>query len=81
LDVRAVINDRTKVNIEVQFRAVGNMDKRSLYYRSCEYSKGIHAGDNYKNLPQVVVINILGAEFTDLPAETVKNILKENSLY
>ncbi|MDR2087261.1 MAG: Rpn family recombination-promoting nuclease/putative transposase [Dysgonamonadaceae bacterium] len=69
LDVRAVINDRTKVNIEVQLRAVGNMDKRSLYYWSCEYSKGIHAGDNYNKLPQVVVINILGAEF--LPIDEV----------
>jgi predicted transposase/invertase (TIGR01784 family) len=46
-----------------------NMDKRSLYYWSRKYSKGIHAGDNYKKLPQVVVINILGAEF--LPIEEV----------
>jgi predicted transposase/invertase (TIGR01784 family) len=63
LDVRAVMGDGTKVNIEVQLRAVGNMGKRSLYYWSREYIKGIRSGKDYLQLPKVITINIVGAEF------------------
>ncbi|MDR1631298.1 MAG: Rpn family recombination-promoting nuclease/putative transposase [Dysgonamonadaceae bacterium] len=69
LDVRAVMNDSTKVNIEVQLQRVGNMDKRSLYYWCREYIKGIRSGKDYIKLPQVVSINILGDEF--LPIDEV----------
>ncbi|MDR2679932.1 MAG: Rpn family recombination-promoting nuclease/putative transposase, partial [Tannerella sp.] len=44
LDVRAKIDNGTKVNIEVQLRNVGNMDRRSLFYWSREYVKGIRGG-------------------------------------
>jgi predicted transposase/invertase (TIGR01784 family) len=69
LDVRAEMNDGTKVNIEVQLRTVGDMDKRSLYYWSREYTKSIHSGNNYTKLPVVIAINIVGAEF--LPIDEV----------
>jgi predicted transposase/invertase (TIGR01784 family) len=32
LDVRAVLQGKTKVNIEVQIRNQNNMDRRSLFY-------------------------------------------------
>jgi predicted transposase/invertase (TIGR01784 family) len=63
LDIRAVLADGTKVNIEVQLRNVGNMDKRSLFYWSREYTKGIGAGQDYIELPNVVSINIVNFEF------------------
>jgi predicted transposase/invertase (TIGR01784 family) len=63
LDIRAVLADGTKVNIEVQLRNLGNMDKRSLFYWSREYTKGIEAGQDYIELPNVVSINIVNFEF------------------
>jgi predicted transposase/invertase (TIGR01784 family) len=63
LDIRAVLADGTKINIEVQVRNVGNMDKRSLFYWSKEYTKGIDAGQDYIELPNVVSINIVNFEF------------------
>jgi predicted transposase/invertase (TIGR01784 family) len=63
LDIRAVLADGTKVNIEVQLRNLGNMDKRSLFYWSREYTKGIEAGQDYTELPNVVSINIVNFEF------------------
>jgi predicted transposase/invertase (TIGR01784 family) len=62
-DVRAVLQDRTKVNIEVQIRNRGDMDKRSLFYCSREYVKGIKAGQDYKELPNVIAVNIINFEF------------------
>jgi predicted transposase/invertase (TIGR01784 family) len=63
LDIRAVLADGTKVNIEVQLRNLGNMDKRSLFYWSREYTRGIEAGQDYIELPNVVSINIVNFEF------------------
>jgi predicted transposase/invertase (TIGR01784 family) len=67
LDVRAILQDRTKVNIEVQLRNRGNMDKRSLFYCSREYVKGIKAGQDYRELPNVIAVNIINFEL--LPVE------------
>jgi predicted transposase/invertase (TIGR01784 family) len=63
LDVRAVLGDGTKVNIEVQLRNLGNMDRRSLFYWSREYTKSLEAGQDYLELPDVVAINIVNFEF------------------
>jgi predicted transposase/invertase (TIGR01784 family) len=63
LDLRAVTADGVKVNIEVQIRNVWNMDKRSLFYWSREYIRGIEAGQDYVNLPEVIAINIISFDF------------------
>jgi predicted transposase/invertase (TIGR01784 family) len=59
LDIRAVAADKTKINIEVQLRDYGNMDKRSLFYWSKEFSKGIDKSEDYSLLPNVIAINIV----------------------
>jgi predicted transposase/invertase (TIGR01784 family) len=66
LDLRATMDDGTKVNIEVQLRDVSNMDRRSLFYWSREYVDGINKGQEYDELPRVIAINILGAEFLSI---------------
>jgi predicted transposase/invertase (TIGR01784 family) len=68
LDVRAVTDNGAKVNIEVQLRNVGNMDRRSLFYWSREYSRGIEAGQDYMELPRVIAINIINFEFLEIEA-------------
>jgi predicted transposase/invertase (TIGR01784 family) len=69
LDLRATTADGTRVNIEVQLRNVGNMDRRSLFYWSREYVRGIEAGQDYLELPAVIAINIVDSEF--IPANGV----------
>jgi predicted transposase/invertase (TIGR01784 family) len=59
LDVRAVFEDGTKVNIAVQLKNEYNMDKQSLRYWAVEYEQGIIEGHDYIELPAVIVINIL----------------------
>jgi len=63
LDVRAVLQGGTRVNVEVQIRNQHNMDKRSLFYWSREFAKSLDAGQNYRELPRVISINIVGFEF------------------
>jgi predicted transposase/invertase (TIGR01784 family) len=63
LDVRAVLRDSTRANIEVQLRNQQNMDRRSLFYWSREYVKGIKAGQDYHKLPNVIAINIVNYDF------------------
>jgi predicted transposase YbfD/YdcC len=59
LDVRAVLADGTRVNIEIQLKNEYNMEKRCLRYWAQEYTKGIVEGQDYIYIPTVIVINIL----------------------
>lgn len=63
LDVRAKTGSGERVNIEVQLRNLGNMDRRSLFYWSREFSRGIDAGQDYQETPTVIAINIVNYEF------------------
>jgi predicted transposase/invertase (TIGR01784 family) len=63
LDVRARTAAGERVNIEVQLRNLGNMDRRSLFYWSLEFSKGLEAGQDYRETPNVIAINIVNYEF------------------
>jgi predicted transposase/invertase (TIGR01784 family) len=65
LDLRAISDNAVRVNIEVQLRNFGNMDKRSLFYWSREYAKGLNAGQDYDELPNVIAINIVNFDFLD----------------
>jgi len=59
LDVRVETDTGEKINIEVQLRNLHNMEKRTLLHWGREYTKSISAGDDYKDLPRVITINIV----------------------
>ncbi|MDR3161736.1 MAG: Rpn family recombination-promoting nuclease/putative transposase [Spirochaetaceae bacterium] len=63
LDVRARTCRGERANIEVQLRNQGNMDRRSLFYWSSEFSRGMEAGWDYREAPNVIAINIVNYEF------------------
>jgi len=67
LDVLAILQDGTKVNIEVQLSNERNMERRSLFYWSMVYSKSLKKGEDYRELPNVIAINIV--DFDYLPGE------------
>jgi predicted transposase/invertase (TIGR01784 family) len=68
LDVRATLDDGTNVNIEVQLRNLHNMDRRSLFYWGREYTRGINAGQDYGELPNVIAINIINFNLIQVDA-------------
>jgi len=63
LDVRAVLQGKTRVNIEVQIRNQHNIDRRSLYYWGREYTESLGEGQDYKELPDVIAINIVNFNY------------------
>jgi predicted transposase/invertase (TIGR01784 family) len=63
LDVMAALKDGTMVNIEVQLRNEHNMDRRSMFYWSRMYTESIGRGQDYKELPKVIAINIVDFDF------------------
>jgi predicted transposase/invertase (TIGR01784 family) len=66
LDVRAVLQDNTRTNIEVQVRNRHNMGKRSLFYWSRMYARSLGEGQDYNELPKVIAINIVDFNFPPL---------------
>jgi len=67
LDVLAILQDGTKVNIEVQLSNEYNMERRSLFYWSKVYYRSLKKGQDYRELPNVIAINIV--DFDYLPGE------------
>jgi predicted transposase/invertase (TIGR01784 family) len=59
LDVIANTSDGTRIHIEVQLRDYGNMNNRSLFYWSREYASELNRGEDYNELRNVIVINIV----------------------
>jgi predicted transposase/invertase (TIGR01784 family) len=63
LDLLAVLENGDRVNVEVQLRNPGKMEKRSLYYWSREFVKGLTSGHEYEDAPNVIAINVLDYVF------------------
>ena len=78
LDVRAVLQGKTKVNIEVQVRNQHNMDRRSLFYWSREYSESLEEGQDYKDLPDVIAVNIVDFDYPPVRNSHTRFHLRED---
>ena len=63
LDVKAILDDGTKVNIEMQMVNERDIVERTLFYWSKLYTGGVKEGANYKELPKAITINILNYNF------------------
>ncbi len=65
LDVRAELNDDTKVNIEIQIKPQKYWDRRQLFYLCRMYDGGLNEGDVYRKAKKCVSIAILDFNFSD----------------
>ena len=78
LDIEAVIDNGTTVDIEMQMQDQYNMTERSLYYWSGLFYNGLKRGENYKKNNRVVTINILNFDiFKEGPYHEVARIRRE----
>ena len=78
LDVRAVLHGKTRVNIEVQVRNQHNMDRRSLFYWSREYTESLGEGQDYRELPDVIAINVVNFDFPPVRNSHTRFHLRED---
>ena len=79
LDVLAILHDGTKVNIEVQLGNEYNMERRSLFYWSKVYYQSLKEGENYRELPNVIAVNIVGYDFPHGGGVHTRFSLREDS--
>ncbi|MDR1596345.1 MAG: Rpn family recombination-promoting nuclease/putative transposase, partial [Treponema sp.] len=80
LDVRARTAAGERINIEVQLRNLGNMDRRSLFYWSLEFSRSMEAGQDYRETSNVIAINIVNYEFmAEVPAFHLSFHIREDT--
>jgi len=89
LDVRAKLPSGAMVNIEVQLSDEHNMNRRSLFYLTREYSRILKVGDDYIDLPDLIAINIVNYDFPKtksyhscfhLREDTEQDLILTNSL-
>ncbi|MEH7150193.1 Rpn family recombination-promoting nuclease/putative transposase [Bacillus thuringiensis] len=59
LDILATLQDKTKVNVEIQLRNTQEIVKRSLYYWSKLYTSQLEQGMPYRSLRKTITINLL----------------------
>ncbi|MCL2229494.1 MAG: Rpn family recombination-promoting nuclease/putative transposase [Treponema sp.] len=89
LDVRAMLPTGAMVNIEVQIDDEHNMNRRSLFYLTREYSRSLKAGEDYIELPDLIGINIVNYNYPNtrhfhscfhLREDTEHDIILSNAL-
>ncbi|MBO4815618.1 MAG: Rpn family recombination-promoting nuclease/putative transposase [Clostridia bacterium] len=66
IDVRATINDKNSIDIEMQIIDNHDIEKRVLFYWSRLYSKQIERGENYDKLNRTISIIFLDYEMDKL---------------
>jgi predicted transposase/invertase (TIGR01784 family) len=54
-----------RVDLEIQARDKHDYPERSLYYWARDYSSALQSGHTYKELPRVIIINILAFPLFD----------------
>ncbi|MBR0350760.1 MAG: Rpn family recombination-promoting nuclease/putative transposase [Clostridia bacterium] len=62
LDLQATLNNGIIVNIELQMENEHNIEKRTAYYSSKVLARETKRGTDYKDIDQVIMINILNYE-------------------
>ena len=84
LDVRAVLQNGIKIDIEMQNVDYGNIEKRITYYLSQLYTGELMRGKTYNELNKAIAIGILDFEydkFKDIKEyHTVWNMREKNNL-
>ena len=63
LDVKVQINENILCDIEMQVKDLKNIDTRSTFYMSKILSDELQRGENYLNIKNTIVINLLNFEF------------------
>jgi predicted transposase/invertase (TIGR01784 family) len=79
LDILAEVDGKEKINVELQNRNEYNIIKRAEVYASRIVNHSLKAGEDYSDLPNTIIILILGYnEFKNSPYHEVCHLKKES---
>ena len=59
LDILLILNDDTKINIELQIKIIRYWDRRALFYLSKTFTEDLMIGENYTKLKRCISVSIL----------------------
>ncbi len=74
IDIKATINNKKIVNIEMQIQDKHNMKKRTAYYGSRLMAEQLAKGEYYEETKPVILINILGYNMLEVPEYHTKTV-------
>lgn len=78
LDILAILDDETLVNIEIQIRNQTDFIDRDLYYWSGNYYNSLNSGEEYESTKKTISINILDFElFKEGPYHEVARLKRD----
>ncbi len=78
LDIKAILNNDTIIDIEIQIINRHNMIERTLYYWSGLYYNQLQKGEEYQESKRVIAINILDYnEFMEGPYHEIAKLRRE----
>ena len=69
IDIQAELNNGIVIDIEMQMEDEKNIEERTTYYAAKILSKETKKGTKYKNIKQVIMINILGYNLLEFDYE------------
>jgi predicted transposase/invertase (TIGR01784 family) len=78
VDVRAILKDKTQIEVEMQVQNHHDMDKRSLYTWSKMYSAQLKKKGKYHQLAKCICINIVNFDFTKETEGHSKYVVKND---
>ena len=74
IDIKATINKREIVNIEIQLKDKNNMEKRSIFYGAKLITDNFGKKEEYKDIKPVILINILNYNLLKVPEYCTKTV-------
>ena len=75
LDLQAELNNGIIVNIELQIKNKHNIEERTTFYSSKVVSRNLQRGKDYKEIKQVIMINILDYEMLGFDEYISKTVI------
>jgi predicted transposase/invertase (TIGR01784 family) len=76
VDVRAILTDKTQIEIEMQVQNYHDMGKRSLYTWANMYSAQLNKKDAFIDLAKCICINIVNFDFTETDTGYGRYVIK-----
>lgn len=78
LDIQAQLNNGIIINIELQIKNENNIENRTLFYGAKTISREERIGTDYKNIEQVIMINILDYQMLEFDEYVTVTVLDKH---
>lgn len=78
LDIQLILNDNTKINIELQLRPQTYWEKRTIFYLAKMFTADLRRGEAYKKAKKCIAITILDFNLDEREAYHNKYMLRDD---